>query len=103
MVPANTLTEEFVNVGLARWGVAGVVNALDGTTDGGLGLSSSSPLQASLLTDAVGAVLDAFPATALGFYSSTDDSTARSFFVRMGGAPDGWRRHMLAVRTSCNE
>ena len=35
MVPANTLTEEFVNVGLARWGVAGVVNGLDGTTDGG--------------------------------------------------------------------
>jgi hypothetical protein len=61
------------------------------------GNQSASPVQASLLTDAVVAVLNAFPATVIGIYSSIDDLVARSIFERMGGATDhhAWQRNML--------
>lgn len=52
-----------------------------------------------------GALLDEFPHTHLGMYSSSSDSTAQQYWSRMGGAPStattdeaaaSWLRNMLA-------
>ena len=71
MSRSNTLTEEFVNRGLSHWGVADAVAELTAATN-----LSASPLEASLLTDAVSGVLDAYPETTIGFYTSAADATA---------------------------
>lgn len=41
-------------------------------------------------------VLDAHPATTIGFYSSAADATASEYWRRMGRATSGWKRNMLA-------
>ena len=98
--PSNTLTEAFVFDGLLKWGVLDSLEELAATTG-----FAPSPLRSSLLTDAVSAVLDAFPLARMGFYSSTSDTTAGSYWIRMGGvqsdasadqAAASWVRNMLA-------
>ena len=98
--PSNTLTESFVHEGLLKWGVLDSLEELAATTE-----FSPAPLRSSLLTDAVSAVLNAFPALDLGFYTSIQDTTAGMYWIRMGGVASGasaadaassWVRNMLA-------